>query len=68
MTRLEWTKIAPTEDGWYWLRNTWQRPCIIHVVRGSPLIPGSGIVRASLFDDEWCGPLEPPSVPKRTNP
>lgn len=57
---MTWTTKPPTVNGWYWWRNNSDgTPQIVRVSRGSPLIPGTAIIMASV--GEWYGPLVPPT-------
>jgi len=76
MKRLEFERKAPTKPGWYWCRNTGDKPGVVWeaIVRIDALKSGelfaawmkapgeTGTMCASLFSyiAEWAGPIQPP--------
>ena len=74
---MEWTRVKPTEVGWYWCRNDGDHPgeiweAIVRLDVVDDILcctwltaPGIGaILRHGEWSDftQWAGPIEPPSA------
>lgn len=59
MSKVQWTKEIPTEDGWYWIRGKYGVE--LEKVKNSCVHDkGDGWIPLKLFDFEFYGPLEEP--------
>jgi hypothetical protein len=71
MTQVQWTKEAPTEVGWYWLKTSWpkdariecveiyRKSTILSVRYGWPLY-------AAIYIDAWWAKADVPEPPQVT--
>lgn len=60
---MNWTTETPSENGWYWLKVTYNsEPEVVLVRNGEVLFAGNEVECGfhELSAEQWLGPIEPP--------
>jgi hypothetical protein len=65
VTRLHWTKVPPTESGWYWWRKDVSGEAGMAWVKDGHLVNNGYRMPTPIVGGEWYGPLRAPGGPCR---